>query len=199
VRIGILGAGRFGSAAARVLARAGYQVVLSNRRGRVALAPLIEEIGSGALAGRPVEAALAPVVILAVPWGSVEDVLEEIAPLEDIVLVDATNAWGGWEQRGDETGSSQLVQRLAAPARVVKAFNTVHANRLDAPGGVGLPIAGDVPAARAMVAQIAARIGFSPVELPSLQVAGPLMAPDGPLFGAYLPADVLERLISASS
>jgi predicted dinucleotide-binding enzyme len=196
VQVGILGAGRFGGAAAAALARAGHQVFVSNRRGRVALMPLVEEIGSGVVPARPEEAARAAVLLLAVPWGAVEELLEELGDLGGRVLIDATNAWGGWEPHGDEAGSSEAVARMARGARVVKALNTVHAGRL-AGAGTGLPVAGDDPEAVATVCGIATRMGFAPVPIGPLR-AGRVMEPGGALFGAYVGPDEVRALASVA-
>ncbi len=189
-----------GSAAARVITRAGYEVLIANRRGRVSLSPLIDEIGSGAVPANAAEAAGAPIVLLAVPHGSVEALLEDVGPLPaSTVLVDATNAWSGWEALAGEAGSSEAVARMAGGARVVKALNTVHANRLSAPDGLAVPLAGDDPEARATVARLLRRIGFEPVEIPSLHAAAGPMAPEGPLFGLTVDAETLRAAISAST
>ncbi|MFN8121445.1 MAG: NAD(P)-binding domain-containing protein [Thermoleophilia bacterium] len=200
MRVGILGAGRMGGAAARVLTRAGYEVLIANRRGRVSLSPLVDEIGSGVVPANAAEAAGAPIVLLAVPYGAVEELLEEVGPLPaSTVLIDATNAWSGWEALAGEAGSSEAVARMAGGARVVKALNTVHANRLAAPDGLGVPLAGDDPDARATVARLLERVGFRPVEIPSLRAAADLMAPNGPLFGLTLEEPALRDAISPSS
>ena len=188
-----------GSAAARVLTRAGYEVLIANRRGRVALTPLVDEIGSGVVPANAAEAAGAPIVLLAVPFDAVEEILADVGPIPAAtVLVDATNAWSGWDAAGDERGSSEAVARMAGGARVVKALSTVHANRLGAPDGLGVPVAGDDADARATVSRMLTRVGFRPVEIPSLRDAADAMAPGGPLFGATLDEDALRVLISMS-
>lgn len=188
-----------GSAAARALTRAGYEVLIANRRGRVSLTPLVDEIGSGVVPANAAEAAGSPIVLLAVPFDAVADLLEDVGPLPaTTVLIDATNAWGGWDAVGAEAGSSEAVARMAGGARVVKALSTVHANRLGAPDGLGVPLAGDDPEARATVSRMLTRIGFRPVEIPSLRAAADLMAPEGPLFGATLDEDALRAQISPS-
>jgi len=189
-----------GSAAARVLTRAGYEVLIANRRGRVSLGPLVDEIGSGVVPANAAEAAGAPIVLLAVPYDAVEELLEDVGPIpRSTVLIDATNAWGGWEAREAESGSSEAVARMAGGARVVKALCTVHANRLAAPDGLAVPLAGDDPDARATVARLLDRVGFRPVEIASLRAAAAPMAPNGPLFGLVVDEATLRDVISASS
>ncbi|MFE2248517.1 NAD(P)-binding domain-containing protein, partial [Streptomyces lavendulae] len=72
MRTGIIGTGRIGSTLARILVAAGHQVVLANARGPRSLAPLLAELGPGAAAGRPVEAAgQADLLVLMVPFATV--------------------------------------------------------------------------------------------------------------------------------
>lgn len=198
MRVGVIGAGRVGAALARGFCRAGFEVVLANRRGRVALMPLVDEVGSGLTPASAVEAAGVGIVVLAVPFDAVEELLDELAPLPGTLLVDATNAWGGWDDAPGEETSSQAVARWAPGARVVKALNTVHANRMAAPrapdgGPLALPIAGDDEDALARTEDLVSRIGFAPVRIGGL-AAGALMEPAGPLFGVYLGRDALRAL-----
>lgn len=198
MRVGIIGAGRFGGALARAFCRAGFEVVLANRRGRVALMPLVDEVGSGLTPASAHEAAGVGVVVLAVPFDAAEEMLEDIGPLDGSLVIDATNAWGGWDDRPAERTSSQAVARWAPGATVVKALNTVHANRLEVPaapagGPLGVPVAGDDPEAVARVGRLIARIGMEAVPVGPL-AAGALMEPSGPLFGVYLTPGELRRL-----
>lgn len=198
MRVGVIGAGRVGSALTRAFCRAGFEVVLANRRGRVALMPLVDEVGSGLTPASPVEAAGVGIVVLAVPFDAAEELLDEIGPFPGTVIIDATNAWGGWDEAPGEATSSQAIARWAPGARVVKALNTVHANRMSdarAPDGgpLGLPVAGDDEDALDRTERLVSRIGFAPVRVGGL-AAGALMEPSGPLFGTYLAPDALRAL-----
>lgn len=203
MRIGVIGAGRVGGALTRALARAGHEVLVANRRGRVSLMPLIEEIGSGAQPVRPVEAARAPVVVLAVPFDTLEELLDEVGPLDGTILVDATNAWAGWEREPGDVTSSQAVARWAPGARVVKALNTVHATLIPTPhtdtgAPLAAPVAGDDPEAVGVVSEALGHVGFAPVAVGALD-RGALMEPDGPLFGARVDADELRKMANAAA
>jgi predicted dinucleotide-binding enzyme len=45
MKIGIIGGGGIGQAFARQIAKADYEVILSNRRGQETLVPLVKELG----------------------------------------------------------------------------------------------------------------------------------------------------------
>lgn len=51
MQIGIIGAGNIGSALARLFARAGHPVMISNSRGPESLAGLVAELDAGVQAG----------------------------------------------------------------------------------------------------------------------------------------------------
>jgi 8-hydroxy-5-deazaflavin:NADPH oxidoreductase len=198
IGIGIVGAGRIGGGLARALTRAGYEIFISNQRGRVALMPLIEEIGSGAHPVRPDEAARAPLVVLAVPFGALESLLPELTVAPGTIVVDATNAWGGWDRAPSDDTSTQMVARHLPEARLVKAVNTVHASLLADPrtdGGepLGIPVAGDDPDAVATVCGVLERIGFAPVAVGGL-ARGDVMEPHAPLFGVRVSGPELRAL-----
>ena len=75
MRIGFLGAGVVAQTIARHVLPLGHQVVLSNTKGPDSLAPLITELGPGAAAGTPQQAAGQDIVVLAVNWPNVQTAL----------------------------------------------------------------------------------------------------------------------------
>src|SRR5919108_5991500 len=90
--IGVIGAGRIGGNAARLLAKAGHDVVVSYSRDPERLQALADEIG--ARVGTLAEAAQADVVMLSVPWRLIDDVLAEAGSLDDRIVIDTTNHFG---------------------------------------------------------------------------------------------------------
>src|SRR5882724_2852201 len=72
MKIGILGAGVVVQTIAKHLLPFGHQITLSNSRGPDSLAELVKELGPGAIAGTPQEAAEQDLVVLAVNWPSVQ-------------------------------------------------------------------------------------------------------------------------------
>jgi predicted dinucleotide-binding enzyme len=90
--IGILGAGEVALAFSRYALRAGHQVRLSNSRGPESLKDVVKELGTGASAGTIREAAQAPIVLIAIPWPKVDEVLKSLPDKwENRILIDATN------------------------------------------------------------------------------------------------------------
>jgi predicted dinucleotide-binding enzyme len=66
--IGIIGAGKIGSAFARALARNGIAATISNSRGPDTLQELTEELSPHITAGPIEQAAKADLVLVTVPW-----------------------------------------------------------------------------------------------------------------------------------
>jgi len=76
MNIGVIGSGNMGTALGRLWAKHGHHVMFSYSRRPQKLEDLVLEIGSHARSGTPRDAvAFADVVLLAVPWGRVKDVL----------------------------------------------------------------------------------------------------------------------------
>lgn len=122
----------------------------------------------------------ADIVFLAVPFAERKSALEE-AGLENIkgkVLVDVTNALGDDGNLAidprKESGGEQ-VQEMASGARVVKAFNTVFAERMEQGIVDGEPlsifVASDDNEARETVMEIARDLSFDPVDAGNLENA----------------------------
>lgn len=92
MKIGILGAGGIGQAFAGHMARAGFEVILSNNHGPESLAATAKKLGGATRGGTREEAAQADVVLLSVPWQQWEVALSGLPPWNDRILIDATNA-----------------------------------------------------------------------------------------------------------
>ncbi|HMK95224.1 MAG TPA: NADPH-dependent F420 reductase [Candidatus Limnocylindrales bacterium] len=118
------------------------------------------------------------VIILAVPYNSANDAIEEISPYADgKVVIDVMNAVGPKMELGISctTSTAEETQRKLPKAYVVKAFNTVFA-RNQSTGSLGNEqltafIAGDDLKAKQTVAQLTRDIGFEPVDCGSLRAA----------------------------
>jgi predicted dinucleotide-binding enzyme len=190
MKIGIIGAGGIGQAFASQVAKAGYDVVLSNSRGPDSLQGVVRQLGRHAAAGTRREAAQADVVVLAVQWQQVRDALSDLPAWNGRILVDATNpvVQPGFRlaDLGGKT-SSEVVASLAPGARVVKAANTLPTALLSAePKQAGgrrvVFMSGDDAAAKADVGGILETIGFAVIDLGDLASGGRLhQFPGGPL------------------
>ncbi|GAB2641173.1 NAD(P)-binding domain-containing protein [Prescottella soli] len=197
MRFGTIGAGTIGQAIARHVVKAGYPITLSNSRGPQSLAEVIAEIGPPASAGTVAEAAQADIVFLAAHWKVVGDVLDALPHWNDRILVDVTNTLdfvdGGVVpvDIGDKTGS-EIVAAHAPGARVVKAFNTLHASYIEPDprheaGRQVVFYAGDDVDAKATIRSILDEFGFASVDVGPLHEGGQLMDVNGgPLSGLHV-------------
>jgi predicted dinucleotide-binding enzyme len=194
MKIGFIGAGNVAQTIAKHVLPFGHQVVLSNTRGPESLASLIHELGAGACAGTPQEAADQQLVVLAVEWWNVQKALSVVPDWGGRVLVDATNRVAGVNpfRLGDISGrtSSEMVADLVPGARVIKAFNSVPMSWIpdlsaDKPRTV-LFICGDDSEAKKPLADLIEQVGLACIDLGSLAVGGRLQQLGGPLSGVRL-------------
>ena len=196
MKIGMLGAGVIAQAIARHAIGHGHEVVLSNSRGPASLAPLVKDLGPLAAAATPAEAAVADLVVLAVPWPQVPDVAAGLRRLDNTVVIDATNQFVSLSPHphiadlGELTGS-EYVSALLPGARVVKAFNSLYA-RFIAPdprheaGRQVVFLAGDDADAKHTVTALSREFGFAPVDLGTLREGGRLIQLGGPLSALHV-------------
>jgi 8-hydroxy-5-deazaflavin:NADPH oxidoreductase len=186
--VGIIGAGRIGQAVARIASRAGRPVVIANREGPESLARVVAELGDGVSAGTVSEAAAREIVVIAVMWPDVPQAVGGVAWKNQIVI-DPTNAF---DPAGlDGRTSSELVAELVAPARVVKAANTLGADVLasdpkESGGRRALFMSGDDADAKTDVASLFEDAGFSVVDLGALREGAMMQQFGGPLAGENL-------------
>src|SRR5262249_13970907 len=126
VRVGIVGAGRIGGNAARLLAAAGHEVKLSFARDHSTLAALAREIGAGASAGTPADAvAFGEVVVFSVPWGAIPQALEQAGDLTGKIVIDTTNQFGSGPMPAAGQTAAQFNAARMPAARYTKSFNTL--------------------------------------------------------------------------
>jgi predicted dinucleotide-binding enzyme len=158
-RVSIVGQGHVGSALARGLQRAGYD---------------IRTVANDPTAAREA-AGWGDIVIFAVPYSAIDAVLDELgSAIDGKIVVDVTNALTADHQLalGFTTSGAEELQRKAPSAKVVKSFNTVFAQRMETGRVKGQPLsllmASDHAPAKAAVAALGRDIGFDPID------AGPL-------------------------
>lgn len=189
VSIGIVGAGAVGSAIAAVLARAGIEAKILNRRGPQSLAMLVMGTEPQVTIGTREEVLGADLVFVAVPWTRLGDALGGVDWTGRIV-VDCTNALEGPSFKPVNLHgrtSSEAFATYVPGARVVKAFNHILPHLLAgdprAEGGRRvLYMAGDDADAKAELSAIIDRIGFYRIDLGGLRDGGKLIEfPGGPL------------------
>jgi predicted dinucleotide-binding enzyme len=186
--VGIIGAGHIGQAMARIARRADRRVVISNSRGPESLAPVVAALGDGVSAGTVSEAAAADLVVVAVMWPDVAKAVEGIEG-EERIVIDPTNDFDPVDLNGRT--SSEVVANLVAPARVVKAGNTLGAAVLgsdphQAGGQRVIFVSGDDGEAKSEVAALFDEAGFFVLDLGGLHEGGAMQQVGAPLAGQNL-------------
>lgn len=177
MRIGVIGSGNVGGTLGRRWAERGHEVMFGVRNaGDARIRDLVQRSGPSACAGSVADAAtFGTVVVLATPWDAAENALRAAGPLRDPTLLDCTNPLAPDMSRlvvGLTTSGAEQVARWAPGARVVKIFNTTGFDNMANPrypeGAATMLYCGDDAAAKTTAAQLAAELGFDPVD------AGPL-------------------------
>src|SRR2546426_10207230 len=134
MRVGILGSGLMGGKLGTLFGRAGHEVGFSYARSQDKLAGLARSAGHNARAGTPREAAQdTDVILLAVHWSRIDDVLSRGGDLAGKVIVrcslpmneDNTELGGA----PPSSGAEQLAHKVPK-ARIVGALNTVPSEAL---------------------------------------------------------------------
>ena len=134
----IMGAGKIGTALARIFARQNIEVALANSRGAASLAPLAQELGSSVQARSAQQAQSADVLFLAVPFAAHAAVAAQLPDWSGKIVVDMTNAFQGTP---DGRLSSEVVAAAFAGAHLVKAFNHLPASQLGTRAGQAIFVA----------------------------------------------------------
>jgi predicted dinucleotide-binding enzyme len=176
MKVAVIGAGGFGSVFAKAAVAAGHDVSVSARHQDHA-----EKVAAdtGATARAEGDAAgWADVVVLAIPGIAAKDWAGDAAGrLAGKVVIDATNPINGDMSDLVTVGTSNAeeLQKQLPDARVVKAFNTILASRVNAPQQDGARLdallAGDDAAAKQTVSQLADSLGFTPRDAGRLRMA----------------------------
>jgi 8-hydroxy-5-deazaflavin:NADPH oxidoreductase len=180
--IAIIGAGNVGKALGGSFIKAGHKVTFSASQPENA-ASAAAATGAVAAPSNAEAVAGSELVVLAVPYPALPAILDEVGGgLRGKIVVDVTNPlradYMGLATEG--TSAAEEIQAHAAGARVVKAFNTVFASRQADPQVDGQVadafVAGDDAEAKKTVLDLAAAIGFRPIDAGALEMARALEA-----------------------
>ena len=177
MKIAIIGAGNVGGALGARWAQLGHEVVYGVRhpdgeRTKTVLAAS----GRQARAASPTEAAaLGEVMVIAIPYSALAEVLPALGDLTGKVVLDAVNNPGA--APGAPAVAAEIAGMLPG-ARVVKAFNTMGWNVMADPSfgceRADSYICGDDAAAKGIAAGLASELCFEVVDAGPLASAGPL-------------------------
>jgi len=177
--ISIIGTGGMAAAIGALAAKAGHTVEVMSRDAAKARA-LAEQIGAGATTGTFGAVPAEDIVILAVPYAAVLDVVKQYGEaLAGKLLVDITNPVASdrmsFVTPGDSCGAQEIAKAAPADAQVVKAFNTLFSHVLAAGPTEGHPldvfIAGDDARAKARVSAFIESLGLRPMDTGPLPMA----------------------------
>ena len=210
MKIGIIGAGEIGGSLTRRLTALGHEVSVANSRGPESLVDLAAETGA-----KPVSVAEAArsgeVVVVTIPEKNIQNLPPDLfaATPDSVVVVDTGNYYPRQRDGRIEaieagtTESRWVAQQLKQP--VVKAFNNIHAQDLlelgqpkGTPGRIALPVAGDDPAAKAVVLRLVDELGFDGVDSGTLDESW-RQQPDTPVYGTNFDTEGVRRALSQAS
>lgn len=206
--IGIYGAGKAGTALARLTVAAGHRTLVTGSPRGSGLELLLELMVPGAeAADAHTLARQADVVVLLAPFSRRAEL-----PLEELdgkIVVDAMNFWppvDGTDPAvlADGRGTTEIVAQRNPRARWVKSFSHLGYHDLeDDPRPAGAPdrraiaVVSDDPRAAAVVTDLVDRLGFDPVTAGPL-TRGRLLQPGGHLFGVRLTAEQMTQALTGA-
>jgi predicted dinucleotide-binding enzyme len=208
MKIGIVGSGMIGGTLVRLLAQTAHQVLISNSRSPESLKELASSLGPNSHAGTAEEAAaFGDAVLVAIPLKAYRALPRET--LAGKIVIDAMNYYPDRdghipELDSNATTSSELLAAHLPHSKIVKAFNTIYFKHLATQGRPGSPeaerraifLAGDDPAAKAVVAGIIRDIGFAPIDTGNLHSGGAAQQPNSPMYNRDITAAQAQTLLA---
>lgn len=203
--IGILGAGRVGTAVARQALKSGYRVKIATAKPAADIAMIVDIITPGATAVGAAEAATADLVVVAVPLHKYRTL--QPGDLAGKTVIDAMNYWAPIDGEVDDfendaRTSSEIIQDFLAGTRLVKTLNHIGYHELEedgkdpgTPGRRALALAGDHPEAKRLVAGFIDRLGYDPIDAGPL-ASGRAFLPGTEIFNGSYTAGQLRNLLA---
>ena len=206
LRLGIVGAGKFGTTLARAAVAAGFDVVISGSGSAEDIALTVDVLAPGAHAATTDEVVRhADIIVLAVPTHRFRELPRDL--FAGKILIDAMNYWQPVDGDDPELttapdGTSMIVQERFPTARVVKSLNQLGYHQLEenqrakgAADRIAIGAAGDDRLAVRKVMRLLDRLGFDPVDTGPLK-NGLALEPDGSPIAATYNADQLAKLVA---
>lgn len=174
MKIGIIGAGNVGKILGAGLVKSGHRVLLSSREPHNSKhVPWKQEVGeSGDVTTFEAASRFGEIIIVALPWSCLKDVIETITPdyLRNKTVIDVSNAVhadNGPRLLLQDTSAGVTVQKLLPESHVVKTLNTISDKIMIHPKfSEGLPImfmCGDHKPSKEKVRALLKDIGWTTV------------------------------------
>ena len=205
-RLGVVGAGKIGTAIARAAVAGGYDVAISGSGAAERIELIVDVLAPGARAVSTDEVVgSADLIVLAIPMHRFRELARDL--FAGKILVDAMNYWDETDGIDEElatapAGTSAVVQAWFTSARVVKSLNHLGYFKFEkgrrppgTAGRIAIAVAGDDRAAVAEVLQLIDRLGFDAVDAGGLE-AGLALQPDARGFGVGHSAEALSDIFS---
>lgn len=204
MKIGIIGSGNIGGTLGQHWAKAGNEVMFSSRNPEELKSMAAE---AGAQTGTVQEAAsFGEVILLAIPFGKIPELAQQIERLDNKTLIDATNPYP--QRDGDlarqviedktQTATGYTASQFPG-AHTIKAFNSIYYKVLEEKAfrsgeqRIAVQICGDDVQAKQTVMQLIAAIGFAPQDIGELN-SGTVFEPGAPLYNKNLTIGEAESL-----
>jgi predicted dinucleotide-binding enzyme len=178
IRIGVIGSGRIGSTLGGLWAKAGHEVMFSDRDPETAKRAT-EGLSANARTGTAKEAAaFGDAVLIAVPYSALPSIAKEVgAELKGKVMIDPNNPIpkrdGDMAIEAREKGAAVSTAAMFPGVRTFRAFNAIgfatfqkEAHR--APPKLAVPVAADDAGALKLGMQLVEDAGFEPVAVGTL-------------------------------
>ena len=205
MKIGVIGSGHIGSTLGGLWAKAGHQLMFSDRDAEQAKRAA-EAAGHGAKTGSPKEAvAFGDAVLIAVPYMALPAIRDELgADLKGKLVVDPNNPVpardGEMAVAAKEKGAAVSTAALLPGARLVRSFNSwgygLMAKEANRPAPrMAMPVAADDPATLKAGMQLVADAGFDPVPVESL-AASKAYDLGSAVSGKVMTADEMRKALS---
>jgi len=208
MNIGVVGSGRLGGTVGELWVRAGHKVMFSSLDLEHDKA-LAARLGTGAHAGTSKEAAaFGEVLLIAVPYAALPQVGRDLGDaLKGKIVLDACNPIpardGEMAIEARAKGTGVASPQFLPGARLVRAFNCVGYTSMKSEAHragekLGIPLAGDDPAALKVAVRLVEDAGFEPVVVGGLARAKDFDA-GTPIFGKAMTAAEVRRTLGISS
>src|SRR5438067_9322691 len=205
LKIGIIGSGRIGSTFGGLWAKAGHEIMFSDRDAEQAKRAA-EAVGARARTGTAEEAvAFGDAVLIAVPYGALPAIAQQVgSQLKGKVVIDPNNPVpsrdGELGAQAKEKGAAVSTAAILPGAHLVRAFNSwgyaTMAREANRPAPrMAIPVGADDPAARKVGLQLVQDAGFDAVDAGSL-AASKAFDLGSSVSGRVMTADELRKALS---